>query len=517
MEVKYRQERNECYMLVDAGGISADHYQIRMLENNRIDGLLKVKLQQINQQSEFCYTISGRQSMVQKYGNVHISAEEIKKLMAALNKTAGQLEEFLLNIDSLRLEPEWIYWKADGDELPEFCYYPEETPEKSFREHVRTLLQYLLNKISHKDPDAVNAAYGLYRIGMKETFRMQELMQFLFYGTEENEASEGEEYLSSGLREDGEEKSEERYKTTEDEMSDEDGRRKRRRQKQQRQKVKRGQNQGKIESQKPQREYRKKQQVPGQRRLADYILSFLIALLALAAVLRLAFLLYGRQGTGDEKDTVIYIGLICTVVIVSGIAIDKLMVKTDDSVPAWGSPGEAAEWEHVPEYGDQQGNKPAQEYIQEQRIIREQTYFPEEAYSPKETHFSEETCILAGISSPPAGGWRFCYQGTEKNVEDFFLNSQKGQVMVGKKLKAPDIGLNWPTVSRHHAVFQIENGICTVRDCGSTNGTYLDGDRLGREETRVLFPGSELKFADVVFRVEETAGEESMTTILNGL
>ena len=36
MEIKYRRERNECYMLVDAGGIDADDYQIRMLEHNRI-------------------------------------------------------------------------------------------------------------------------------------------------------------------------------------------------------------------------------------------------------------------------------------------------------------------------------------------------------------------------------------------------------------------------------------------------------------------------------------------------
>ena len=198
MEIKYRWERNECYMLVDAGGIRADHYQLRMLENNRIDGLLKVQLRQINQQSEFYYTISGRQSMVQRYENVCISVEEIKKLMAALNRTAGLLEEFLLNIDSLRLEPEWIYWREEGEEQPEFCYYPEEVPEKSFREHVRTLFQYLLNKISHKDPDAVNAAYGLYQISVKETFRMQELMCFLFYRTEKSEESDEEENQKKG-------------------------------------------------------------------------------------------------------------------------------------------------------------------------------------------------------------------------------------------------------------------------------------------------------------------------------
>lgn len=89
--------------------------------------------------------------------------------------------------------------------------------------------------------------------------------------------------------------------------------------------------------------------------------------------------------------------------------------------------------------------------------------------------------------------------------------------MIGKKCKAPDIALNWPTVSRHHAVFQIENGTCMIRDCGSTNGTYLDGVRLGREEARILLPGNELKFADIVFRVEEAPRDENATTVLTGL
>lgn len=33
------------------------------------------------------------------------------------------------------------------------------------------------------------------------------------------------------------------------------------------------------------------------------------------------------------------------------------------------------------------------------------------------------------------------------------------------------------TVSRHHAIFTIEDGRLVVRDLGSTNGTYVNGER----------------------------------------
>ncbi len=535
MEIKYRWERNECYMLVDAGEINADHYQLRMLENNRIDGLLKVQLQQINQQAEFCYTISGRQSMVQKYENICINVDEIKKLMAALNKTAGRLEEFLLNIDSLRLEPEWIYWKEDGDGQPEFCYYPEEVPEKSFREHVRTLLRYLLNKISHKDSDAVDVAYNLYQISMKETFRMQELMQFLFYGTEKSDMSGGEEGLYSTLQEDMEQRGDngyDAYKMTDYERIDKGSRKGQRQRKKQNhdQEGKQGQKQRKVR---------------GQRRLVDYGLAFSVAALALAAVLRLGVLWYGRREVISEKETIIHIGLVCVIVVVSGIAIYKLMAKAEVPAVVWESPEETADWEQAQGFNRREGaffeERPTSEQrsgrkhmleheaileqsvisnqgiISDQRIISDQKFIPEQGLKLTENDFPEATCILTGSFHPPVMGWWLRYQGAEKNIKDFFLNSREGQIMVGKRLKAPDIALNWPTVSRHHAVFQIESGICTVRDCGSTNGTYLNGERLGREETRVLLSGSELKFADIVFRAEQTARDENATTVLTGL
>ena len=509
MEIKYRWERNECYMLVDAGGIRADHYQLRMLENNRIDGLLKVQLRQINQQSEFYYTISGRQSMVQRYENVCISVEEIKKLMAALNRTAGLLEEFLLNIDSLRLEPEWIYWREEGEEQPEFCYYPEEVPEKSFREHVRTLFQYLLNKISHKDPDAVNAAYGLYQISVKETFRMQELMCFLFYRTEKSEESDEEENLLPELQ--NTQKSKERWNQNQEE----------------------GQNQ-RQQGEQRQRLLKKRRRPPGQHRPLDYVLAFLVAALALAAVLRTAFLWYSRREVMSEKEVIIHIGLISAIVVISGIAIYKLMAKSDVSAAAsWESPEENTGWDREQDYGQIQGDFVDEFAASKLKNSWEATKKPNDSIlwetvsenpyvsfcrenMPEQGNMPEETCVLTGISGTLTDGWWFRYQGFEKNVEDFFLSGREGQFMVGKKLKAPDIALNRSTVSRHHAIFQIGNGICTVRDCGSTNGTYVNGERLGREETRSLLPGSELKLADIVFRVEEAGQDENATTILAG-
>lgn len=41
--------------------------------------------------------------------------------------------------------------------------------------------------------------------------------------------------------------------------------------------------------------------------------------------------------------------------------------------------------------------------------------------------------------------------------------------------------LTYPTVSQYHASFDYEEGMLRIRDCGSTNGTFVNGNRLTKE------------------------------------
>jgi pSer/pThr/pTyr-binding forkhead associated (FHA) protein/subtilisin family serine protease len=58
-----------------------------------------------------------------------------------------------------------------------------------------------------------------------------------------------------------------------------------------------------------------------------------------------------------------------------------------------------------------------------------------------------------------------------------------------------DVVLHSPTVSRHHARIVCLDGVCTVEDLGSSNGTFVDGQRVSRA---LLKPGSQLQLGDVI-------------------
>ena len=51
------------------------------------------------------------------------------------------------------------------------------------------------------------------------------------------------------------------------------------------------------------------------------------------------------------------------------------------------------------------------------------------------------------------------------------------------------------TVSRRHAVVGVAQGRWTVRDLGSTNGTYVNGVRLAEGETRAIGSGDRVGFS----------------------
>ena len=75
------------------------------------------------------------------------------------------------------------------------------------------------------------------------------------------------------------------------------------------------------------------------------------------------------------------------------------------------------------------------------------------------------------------------------------------QLVVGRA-PSSDIAIFDPTISRRHAELQVDETGLRVRDLGSSNGTFHNGNRLDDEEPVKLAPGDTITFGKVAFRVQ---------------
>jgi hypothetical protein len=75
-----------------------------------------------------------------------------------------------------------------------------------------------------------------------------------------------------------------------------------------------------------------------------------------------------------------------------------------------------------------------------------------------------------------------------------------GAARVGRSPES-DVHLPDPSVSRNHALFDVQDGSLVVHDAGSTNGTYVNEERI---DTAVLKPGDVVAFGKALMRVEQT-------------
>lgn len=147
-------------------------YEIKMFKGKKVPGFLEMLVRSKNGKNVYQYKIFNYDSMKERYSKEGIQLKDIRRLFGKIIEINTTVSEFLLNIDCVVLNPEYIY--VDGEELF-FCYYPGE--EYSFGEGLKRLMEYVLEHIDHNDRSTVMTAYGLYQRILKNSYTLESLME----------------------------------------------------------------------------------------------------------------------------------------------------------------------------------------------------------------------------------------------------------------------------------------------------------------------------------------------------
>lgn len=162
----------ESEIIIDNVQPYRENYQMRMLKNNRIPGLLRVSGCGMEGASRYYYHTGHSQSLETYYKNKDIRAEEILKLTRQFLSVMEQMKDYMLEPNYLMLSEKYIFEK---NENYFFCFFPEN--EKTWQVSYHELTEYFVRKVDYQDLESIQLACMLHKETLKETYDLESILQ----------------------------------------------------------------------------------------------------------------------------------------------------------------------------------------------------------------------------------------------------------------------------------------------------------------------------------------------------
>lgn len=198
--VSYQKSGEKSYLVLSSGEEPKIPYQINMIRYNQIPGLLPVQFFIEDGVYKYFYDISCKESIVKKLEHKKYTIKEIRTIMSSLYRCVRQLEEYLLDINCIILNPQYIFSDKEAFHI-QFCFYADK--EESFEESLEELFDYFLNRLDYQDERTVVLVYSLYQKSREEHTPLYEVMkQFCETADLHDQLKKEKEVEASSLSED---------------------------------------------------------------------------------------------------------------------------------------------------------------------------------------------------------------------------------------------------------------------------------------------------------------------------
>lgn len=141
------------------------NYAMEMLMHNVIPGILPVFCQQIDQCRQLYIEIEQMKSLSEQMAEGQMTTrEELYVLLKAILQAADRMHDYLLSGDLLVLDPEAIFWSI-VDKQWYFIGYPGEI--KELVQKIVSLMEYFMQQMNYKNQELVSLVYDCYQMGKR--------------------------------------------------------------------------------------------------------------------------------------------------------------------------------------------------------------------------------------------------------------------------------------------------------------------------------------------------------------
>ena len=439
MRTTYYKDTIRSYMIIECPAEAETRgYQYRMLEMNRIEGLLSCGIRHIDGVKYLYYDITGKQSLQALYEARKIPGTELFKLLKAVDAVSESLSGYLLDEQKLVLTADQIFYDLRTGSYW-FTYYPgsSERPE---------LFRFLADSIDGTDKRAAAAAYRLCSLAGGSRLALREALR----EEASEEAGSRENYLDVfGPKDSAAEREapglQERRYEKEAEM---------------------------LQEKRPEKgepEEPEEKEKSGKWRFWVRILFIVLLSSGAGGLIAVQYFMYISQRERRLCIAGTILLLIAAVMLTAETILRSVKRRKQK---------EEEEKKRTPVYMKSDEAAISASTISESR----------EAYM-----ISDDNNTVRFSEQDTVGRLYGRDRGNRIDLRTL-------PVTIGKAQAYADVILDDPSVSRLHArIYRGEDGAVEIKDLGSTNGTFINGIRIPPNEKSTVQRGDEVKFGTLEY------------------
>lgn len=174
MNIYYKNNLKAAYLVIEGTEQENEDYQIGMLQENKIPGLLSMHVRYVDNHSDYYYDISGMQSMQAKYEKEKLELGDMKRMIQDLLSAMQEAKKYMLDGEKILMEPEYIFCEKEHFR---FVYYP--ACEQNLKEEFHKLTEFFVREVDYKDKEGVHLAYTMHKATMEEHYSIEKIIENL--------------------------------------------------------------------------------------------------------------------------------------------------------------------------------------------------------------------------------------------------------------------------------------------------------------------------------------------------
>lgn len=175
LEKEYVKDRKSNYLVLKGRGDERS-YKNKMLSQYTIPGLLRTEIRSIDNIELFYYDVTDLKTVETAYKDKVFHFSEVKSLLREIFQIVDSSMEYFLEQDDFLLQPEYLFLRKGPEDL-QLCYFPGY--DENIVNQLAVLFEFIMNKAEYKEEPLVLLIYALYKESRERSTTLQKLKDIL--------------------------------------------------------------------------------------------------------------------------------------------------------------------------------------------------------------------------------------------------------------------------------------------------------------------------------------------------